>query len=274
MTEVQSPQLKQGDLVVTDQRVAWSGRMSGAPQAAPPLIRLRGITKTYGRGRAGVSGAQRRGPGHCARGLRGHHGPQRLGQVHGHEHAGLPGSAHQRASTCSRACLCEALTRDQRARLRRRYFGFVFQGFNLLARTSAQENVELPLCYRGESASPAPRAPRARRWRLWASRAGSTTRPPSCRGQQQRVAIARAIVTNPLVLLADEPTGNLDSQRSHEIMELLWDLNARPGHHRAHGHARSRDGRVCAAHRALCRWSCSIATTPTNPAIAPRGAGG
>jgi putative ABC transport system ATP-binding protein len=119
----------------------------------------------------------------------------------------------------------EALTRDQRARLRRRYLGFVFQGFNLLARTSAQENVELPLLYRGDSAS---------KRRVAAAKAlqsvglgGWEHHTPAelSGGQQQRVAIARAIVTEPAVVLADEPTGNLDTQRSHEIMGLLLALN-------------------------------------------------
>jgi putative ABC transport system ATP-binding protein len=118
-------------------------------------------------------------------------------------------------------------SRATSALLRRRYFGFVFQGFNLLARTSAQENVELPLLYRGEARPRARPLPRAR-WMRWASKAGSTTPRPNSGGQQQRVAIARAIVTEP-VLLADEPTGNLDTQRSHEIMELLWRLNAEQG---------------------------------------------
>jgi putative ABC transport system ATP-binding protein len=122
----------------------------------------------------------------------------------------------------------ESLSRDERARLRRRYFGFVFQGFNLLARTSAQENVELPLLYRGESAA-ARHAAAAGAGGRGPQRLGAPHPAELSGGQQQRVAIARAIVTEPAVLLADEPTGNLDTQRSHEIMELLWRLNADQG---------------------------------------------
>jgi ABC-type lipoprotein export system ATPase subunit len=118
-----------------------------------------------------------------------------------------------------------ALDRKQRARLRRYFLGFVFQGFNLLARTNAVENVELPLIYRGMKRSER----RERAFRalelVGLSKWWDHTPAELSGGQQQRVAIARAMVTSPSVLLADEPTGNLDSARSQEIMELLCTLN-------------------------------------------------
>jgi len=121
------------------------------------------------------------------------------------------------------------LARNQRARLRRYYLDFVFQGFNLLARTSALENVELPLIYRGIHA--AERRRRAAQALETVGLHGWEDHTPAqlSGGQQQRVAIARAIVTEPSVLLADEPTGNLDSARSREIMELLCALNRERG---------------------------------------------
>ena len=121
------------------------------------------------------------------------------------------------------------LDRGRRALLRNRYIGFVFQGYNLLPRTTAVENVELPLIYRGVGA-------RERRGLALdalakVGLAGRERHTPAelSGGQQQRVAIARAIVSRPTLLVADEPTGNLDTQRSHEIMDLVTGLNEDEG---------------------------------------------
>jgi putative ABC transport system ATP-binding protein len=119
----------------------------------------------------------------------------------------------------------QGFTADQRALLRRRYIGFVFQGFNLLGRTTALENVELPLLYRGEPTAQRHKAALAALDRVGLVPWAHHTPAELSGGQQQRVAIARALVTEPQVLLADEPTGNLDSERSLEIMELLEALN-------------------------------------------------
>ena len=121
------------------------------------------------------------------------------------------------------------LDQDSRALLRRHYLGFVFQGFNLLARASALENVELPLIYKG--IPKAERVARAKRALEKVGLAGREGHDPSqlSGGQQQRVAIARALAGDPMVILADEPTGNLDSHRGHEIMQLLQALNRDEG---------------------------------------------
>jgi putative ABC transport system ATP-binding protein len=122
-----------------------------------------------------------------------------------------------------------ALTRQQRALLRRHYLGFVFQGFNLLNRTSAIENVELPLVYRGTPASE--RRRRAREALAAVGLTGWESHTPAelSGGQMQRVAIARAIVTDPTVLLADEPTGDLDARSAADVLTLLQRLNAEFG---------------------------------------------
>ena len=189
-----------------------------------PLIRLRGITKTYGQGATALQA------------LKGVNLDIQAGDF-----VAIMGPSGSGKSTAMNILGCldtptagqylfkgahvEVLTRDQRARLRRRYLGFVFQGFNLLARTSAQENVELPLLYRGDSASV--RRVAAAKALASVGLGGWERHTPAelSGGQQQRVAIARAIVTEPAVVLADEPTGNLDTQRSHEIMGLLLALN-------------------------------------------------
>jgi len=121
------------------------------------------------------------------------------------------------------------LDRNRRALLRSLYIGFVFQGYNLLARTTAAENVELPLIYRGVAA--AERRSLAMQALAQVGLEGREHHTPAelSGGQQQRVAIARAIVTRPTLLVADEPTGNLDTARSHEIMELMTQLNSDHG---------------------------------------------
>ena len=121
------------------------------------------------------------------------------------------------------------LSRDQQALLRRNFLGFVFQGFNLLARTSAVENVEMPLIYRGVPAGERRRLALAALDKVGLANRASHDPNELSGGQQQRVAIARAIVTRPQVMLADEPTGNLDTATSNDVMNLLTDLNRDDG---------------------------------------------
>lgn len=196
--------------------------------SAPPLLTFRDIWKTYGDGEtrvnalAGVNLAINQG-----------------------EFVAIMGPSGSGKSTSMNIIGCldtptkgvysfmgvdaGALDRSRRAVLRNRYIGFVFQGYNLLPRTTAAENVELPLVYRGVNSRD--RRDLSMNALAQVGLQGREHHTPAelSGGQQQRVAIARAIVTRPTLLVADEPTGNLDTARSHEIMSLLTELNARQG---------------------------------------------
>jgi putative ABC transport system ATP-binding protein len=193
-----------------------------------PLIEFRNVTKVYGNGPAAVQALDR----------------VDLSIQQG-EFVAMMGPSGSGKSTCMNILGCmdtptrgnyrfgsvavEQLSRDQRAVLRRGFLGFIFQGFNLLKRTSALENVELPLIYRKVPSrarhDQALKALSAVGLEKWARH----TPGELSGGQQQRVAIARALVGRPRVILADEPTGNLDSIRSREIMEMLREFNRRDG---------------------------------------------
>jgi len=193
-----------------------------------PLIRLRGVTKRYGIGQAALMALKGIDLDISAGEFVAIMGPSGSGKSTAMNILGCLDSPSA-GQYLFRGTHVEALSRDQRALLRRRYLGFVFQGFNLLARTSAQENVELPLLYRGENATNRRTAAAKALQSVGLSGWERHTPGELSGGQQQRVAIARAIVTEPAVVLADEPTGNLDTQRGQEIMELLRGLNVEHG---------------------------------------------
>jgi len=205
-----------------------SDEIPDPPEPSVPQIELEGVTKIYGQGEAEVRALQDIDL-----------------KIHEGEFVAIMGPSGSGKSTAMNIIGCldtptsglyrfsgtevGELNRNQRALLRRNYLGFVFQGYNLLARTSALENVELPLIYLGLPISE--RRQLAMEALEKVGLKGREKHGPSqlSGGQQQRVAIARAIVTKPEILLADEPTGNLDTARSEEIMNILTDLNKNDG---------------------------------------------
>lgn len=196
--------------------------------AVDPIIRLRGVTKTFGSGPTAFQALKGVDLDIAAGDFVAVMGPSGSGKSTTMNILGCL-DVPTAGEFLFKGVHVEALDRDQRALLRRRYLGFVFQGFNLLARTTALENVELPLLYRGEDKKVRHEMGMAALDKVGLADWWDHTPAELSGGQQQRVAIARAIVTHPDVLLADEPTGNLDSERSVEIMELLTDLNQASG---------------------------------------------
>ncbi len=193
-----------------------------------PLIELAQVGKIYGRGQASVTALH-----------------DIALRIDSGEFVAVMGPSGSGKSTCMNILGCldtpssgsyrfegvevGKLDHDQRALLRRNYLGFVFQGFNLLNRTSALENVELPLIYRGLPAEERHRLGMEALAQVGLKGWEHHTPGELSGGQQQRVAIARAIVTRPRLLLADEPTGNLDTARGHEVMEMLQGFNRELG---------------------------------------------
>ncbi len=193
-----------------------------------PLIRLSGITKTYGSGQAAFQALKGIDLTIEAGDFVAVMGPSGSGKSTAMNILGCLDVATS-GSYEFEGVKVEQLTRNERALIRRNYLGFVFQGFNLLARTTALENVELPLIYRGEPQAERHAAARAALKQVGLEGWEHHTPAELSGGQQQRVAIARAIVTRPHVLLADEPTGNLDSHTSQEIMNLISGFNRESG---------------------------------------------
>jgi putative ABC transport system ATP-binding protein len=195
---------------------------------APPLISLKAISKVYGKGEAKTYALQ---------------GIDL--EINEGEFVAIMGSSGSGKSTAMNIIGCldipssgeyffkgidvSSLNRNQKALLRRNYLGFIFQGFNLLGRTTALENVELPLIYRKIEKKERLQISNDALVKVGLENVAEHTPAELSGGQQQRVAIARAIATNPLVILADEPTGNLDSVKSKEIMELLYSFNQTQG---------------------------------------------
>jgi putative ABC transport system ATP-binding protein len=198
------------------------------PDSPPTLIKFTAVTKVYGSGDAAV---------HALAGADLKIQPQEFVAIMGPSGSGKSTAMNiigcldtpSSGSYFFKGIDVSTLARDQRALLRRHFIGFVFQGFNLLPRTSAIDNVELPLVYRGMAFQERRKLATEALARVGLEGREGHTATQLSGGQQQRVAIARAIVTSPAVLLADEPTGNLDTKTSRGIMDLLTILNREQG---------------------------------------------
>jgi putative ABC transport system ATP-binding protein len=202
--------------------------VSGQRSDTGSIIELRGVTKVYGEGDAAV---------HALAGVDLTFGAGEFVAIMGPSGSGKSTAMNiigcldtpTSGDYLFKGVSVGALSQDQRALLRRHFLGFVFQGFNLLPRTTAVENVELPLIYRGLPPYERRQLALGALKRVGLEGREHHTSAALSGGQQQRVAIARAIVTDPVVLLADEPTGNLDTKTSREIMELVTSLNREQG---------------------------------------------
>ena len=215
--EIRQPQPTTGPLVLTPE-----------PEAARPVIQLDHIHKTYTMGDVAV---------HALRGI--------SLTIREGEFVAIMGTSGSGKSTTMNLIGCldrptrgtyilagedvSEMSKDERADIRCQKIGFVFQGFNLLSRTSALENVELPMLYAGVDAETRDR--KAKEALAAVGLAGREQNHPNqlSGGQQQRVAVARALVNDPALILADEPTGNLDSRTSVEVMEIFQRLNRERG---------------------------------------------
>ncbi|MBW4708857.1 ABC transporter ATP-binding protein [Roseobacter sp. YSTF-M11] len=202
--------------------------MTDAATRRLPLIHLRGISRVYGHGEAEVRALDGIDLDIDEGDFVAIMGPSGSGKSTAMNVIGCldaPTAGQYRFNGVEVA----GLSRDLRALLRRHYLGFVFQGYNLLARTTALHNVELPLIYKGMGRAERHAAAIEALAKVGLEHRAHHDPSELSGGQQQRVAIARALAGNPQVVLADEPTGNLDTKLSREIMEVLRDLNETDG---------------------------------------------
>ena len=259
LTDGSTTEMLEGDLQPGDELITEVTGVKATQHAedrsllmSPPLVEMRGIERTYVMGDNLV---------HALRGVdltieQGvvdrDHGHVGLRQVDDDEHHGLPRSADEGQLPPQRQGRREAVASAQLADVRGRMIGFVFQSFNLLSRTTALENVEMPLMYQGVGSRDRHKRAMAALERVGLEGREDHTPNQLSGGQQQRVAIARALVTDAPVIMADEPTGNLDTKTSYEVMAILQGLVAE-GTHGDPRDPRDRHRRVRVARRHAAR---------------------